>query len=480
MTARGIRVTEAMSMRRFALLLSTGAIICIMAGCALHAEKTDASLAAPEAWRYSQSSAAADADVVSAEWWHSFGSAEFDQLVEAAQAQSFDVAAATARVRQAQASARMAGASLLPEVSGTAGANRHEGRHVDATTAFSAGLAASYEVDFWGGNRALRDAAVQTALASEFDRDTVRLTVTAGVASTWLQAMGLRERVVIAERNLTDARRLLGLVESRARAGAATPLELAQQRGLVATQERTLAALRQQAGDAQVALAVLLGSATQMQLQSESLLPLRAPAIDAGVPSELLLRRPDLARSEAQLRAADANIVAARAAMLPSLTLTATVGTGGDRLRRVFDNPLYSAAAGLTAPIFNGGRLAAGRDLAEAQREELLARYRGAIVNAFGDVESALNAVAGIEAQRAAQAEELAQAQRAQVLAESRYRVGADTLLTLLDAQRTLYAAQDAAVQLQALRLQAAVSLYRALGGGWSLHEPQWLSGAAR
>jgi outer membrane protein TolC len=153
--------------------------------------------------------------------------------------------------------------------------------------------------------------------------------------------------------------------------------------------------------------------------------------------------------------------------MLPRVTLGAGVGMANGRLRALFDSPLYSLAAGLAAPIFDAGRLAAGRDLAVARREELLAGYRAAVVAAFGDAATALDAVSAIDRQRDAQAQALAQARRAFTLAQSRYRAGAETLLVLLDAQRTLHAAQDASVQLKALRLQASVALYRALGGGW-------------
>ncbi len=393
-----------------------------------------------------------------------------------------DIASAIARVRQAEASAHIVGAALVPAITGNVAAGR-EGRiggnaTVDGS-AYSLGLSASYEVDFWGRNRAVRDSALATLQASTFDRDTVQLTVTAGVASAWLQAVALGERIGIAGLNLQSAERLLALVESRARAGAATPLELALQRGLVASQRRGIEALRQQAADAQTAISLLLGQAGLPAIESSTLAALNAPAIGTGLPAELLTRRPDIARAEAQLSAADADVLAARAAMLPSLTLTGGVGTGGDRLRRVFDNPLYSVAAGLAAPIFDAGRLAAGWELAQAQREELLANYRQAIVAAFADVELALNAVVGIDAQATAQAEELAQAQRALTLAERRYRAGAETLLTLLDAQRTLYAAQDAAVQLKAQRLQASVALYKALGGGWSRTNDRFAAAAS-
>lgn len=416
------------------------------------------------------SAPAAPGNAVNRDWWRGFGSEELNALVASAQSQSLDLAAAIARVRQAQASARIAGAALLPALDGNLDASRQGriGGNGDVNgTVMTAGLSASYEVDFWGGNRASAAAAQASLQASAFDRDTVRLTVTAGVANAWLQAVALRERIAIGLRNLGNAERLLTVVTSRANAGSATQLELAQQRGLVAGQQRALAALRQQEAEARTAIAILLGQAASPALAAQTLAPLQMPTIGPGLPSELLARRPDVARAEAQLAAASADIQAARAAMLPRLTLVATVGGSGERVSRVLDNPVYSLAAGLAAPIFNGGRLAGRRDLALARQEELLAGYRAAIVAAFGDVEVSLNAAAGLEAQTRAQTEELAQARRALALAESRYRAGAETLLVLLDAQRTLYAAQDAAVQLKAQRLRAVVDLNKALGGGW-------------
>lgn len=439
----------------------------LLAGCASPPqEHVDAMQPLPAQWR----NAVLTDSTIDPQWWRAFGSDELSALVVQAQAQSLDVAAAVARVRQAEASARIAGAALLPAMTASLDASR-EGRlggnaSVEGSV-FGVGLAASYEVDVWGRLRASRGSALATLQASRFDRDAMQWTVTAAVASGWVQAVALQERSGIAERNLTIAERLLALVESRQRAGASTSLEQAQQRGLAASQRRGLEALRQQAGQARTAVALLLGQAGAVDFHATSLQALQVPAIGTGAPSHLLVRRPDIARAEAQLAAADADLQAARVAMLPSLTLAAGIETGGNRLRQVFDNPLYSLAAGLAAPIFDGGRLAAGRDLALARREELVANYRATIVAAFGDVEAALDTVAGLAAQMTAQTDELAQAQRALALAESRYRAGSQTLLTLLDAQRTLYTAQDAAVQLKALRLQAAVALYKALGGGW-------------
>lgn len=467
----------------------------LLGGCALQGDRADRTVALPEAWQAAQpvSSTAPGAPgaPIDADWWRSFGSAELDTLIARAQAQGTDLAAAAARVAQADAQARIAGAALRPQVTATLGAAREarlggRGQAVVDGSTYAAGFAARYELDLWGRDRASRDEALHALRASAFERDTVRLTLSADVASTWLLAQALRERAGIAQRNLGHARRLLALVESRSRAGAVSPLDLAQQRGLVAAQQRGVAALQQQARDARSALAVLLGETSPVGGAggvegvdgasgvsgvsgdgAVALGALRVPAVGAATPSALLARRPDIARAEAQLAAADANVLAARAALLPAVSLTASAGTGQGRFGRLFDNPVYSLAAGLAAPIFDGGRLAGGQRLAQARREALLAAYRGAIVAAFADAQTALNAVSGTDAQAEAQADELAEARRAADLSEARYRAGAETLLTLLDAQRTLYAAQDLAVQLRMARLQARVSLYRAMGGGW-------------
>ncbi|WP_454726917.1 MULTISPECIES: efflux transporter outer membrane subunit [Cupriavidus] len=440
-----------------------------LAGCAAPPPGDVPALEVPAAWRHNAGAGAgAAANPAGPDWWQRFGSSELATLVGQAGAGSFDLAAAAARVRQAQAQARIAGAALLPEVSLGATAQRLREPQSSVTAYYTAELFASYEIDLWGGNAAARDSALATLQSTARARDTVALTLTAAVAASYLQAAALRERVDIARRNLATAERILALVASRARAGAATPLELAQQRGLVATQRQDLEQRRQQARSSLTALAILLGRPVQgFDIAAGTLDGIAMPAVAAGVPAGLIVHRPDLAQAERALAAADADIVAARAAMLPALTLTAGAGVGADRLRDLPDTSLYSLAAGLAAPIFNAGRLAAGRDFAIARREELLAAYRGAIVNAFGDVENALNAVDGLTRQRDAQAEALAQAKEAARLAESRYRAGAETLLTVLDAQRTLYTAQDDAVQLHLAQLQAGVGLFRALGGGW-------------
>jgi multidrug efflux system outer membrane protein len=443
-----------------------------LAGCAVSVDRAERAVELPAVWRDGGSPGAGPiATAGDTAWWRAFGSPELEGLIAQAQAGSLDVASAVARVRQAEGLARIAGAGRLPELAGTLEAGRQGRTGGDAEVTgnrLGLGLAARYDVDLWGLAAARREDARQGLRATAFDRDAVQLGVTAAVAATWLQALGLRGRIEIAERHLDNARRILQLVESRGRAGAVSMLDQARQRGLVAAQERALAELRQQSRDTGTALSTLLGRpAVAIDPGGPGLDSLRAPSIDAGAPSQLLLRRPDIARAEAQLAAADADVAAARAAMLPAVSLGAAWLSEGRRLGTLFDNPVYGLAAGLAAPLFDGGRRAGERDVAEARREALLAAYRAAIVGAFGDVERALNAVAGIDAQVLAQDEEVAQARRAAALSESRYRAGAETLLALLDAQRTLYGAQDLAVQLRQALLQSRVGLYKALGGGW-------------
>ncbi|MFT3815798.1 MAG: efflux transporter outer membrane subunit [Acidovorax sp.] len=455
-----------MLLRRPLFLVLAGGLI--LSGCAELPTVPDPGIAVPSAWR----STSPAGEAVTPDWWRCFGSAELDGVVRRALAGSTDLAAAVARVHQASAQARIAGAGLWPTVDLNASAGRQTGGAGSVTdgngNSFAAGLSASYGIDFWGRNRALRDAAQASLRASGYDRDTVRLTVVGGAASLWLQTVALRERAAIAARSLELARQTLALVQAQARAGAASPLDVAQQRGLVASQQRGAEALGQAARDSETTLAVWLGLPVgQLGIAADTLGAVALPHVDAGVPSALLTRRPDIARAEAQLAAADANIAAARAAMLPGLTLSASAGYASDTAHTLFSTPLYSIAAGLAAPIFDAGRLRGARDLALAQREELLAGYHGAIVSAFADVDKALNAAAGLDAQGQAQDEALAQARRAYVLAQSRYRAGAETMLTVLTAQQTLFAAQDLAVQLKQARLQAAVALYQALGGGW-------------
>ncbi|CAI8936395.1 efflux transporter outer membrane subunit [Pseudomonas sp. GW456-12-1-14-TSB6] len=451
----------------------------LLAACGSPAPRPDSGLQPPPAWQSPEHPGASQSD---RQWWTHFGSTELDHLIEQARLGSHDLAAAVARVRQAQASATIAGAPLLPEVKAGLNANRQKLLHGKGYSQldvnpdnrsldyYDAELSASYEIDFWGGKRAARDSAVLGVQASEFDRSTVELTLQSAVANSYTQALALREQARIAELNLVNAQSVLHLVQTRHDAGSATALELAQQKSLVAEQQRKLPLVQQQAREALITLAALLGHPVQeLPTPRQAFAQLQWPDIASGVPSDLLQRRPDIASAEARLAAAQADVTVARAAMLPKVTLTASLGTGADLASDLLRTTFYNLSSGLVAPIFNNGRLRAERDKATARQEELLETYRGAIINGFADVEKALTSIRGLDEQRQWQGEELRQAQTAFDIAQSRYQAGAEDLLTVLQTQRTLYAAQDMNVQLRLSRLQASIALYKALGGGWQV-----------
>lgn len=449
----------------------------LLNACAASLPAVDSGVAAPTAWQYAERDAT---QLNNQRWWTQFGSPQLNRLIEQARRDSFDVAAAVARVRQAQAKAVIAGAPLLPEVKfnlstshqrllrGQGGPDLDATQSNDTVNSFGANLSASYEVDFWGGRAAARASALHSLRASASDQATVELTLLSNVADRYAQTLAARQREQIAELNLANARNVLELVQTRYDAGSATALELAQQQSLVASQQRQLPLIQQLAQESRITLAALLGQPVQaLDLGTEPFQALTWPRIGPGVPSQLLSRRPDLAKAEAELAAAQADVRVARAAMLPAVTLGATFGSDAGKAVEILRSPYYTLTGGLVAPIFNNGRLTAERDKARARQDELLQTYRGAIINGFADVEKALSNITRLDQQRQWQTQELQAAQNALRIAESRYQAGAEDWLSVLDSQRTLYTAQDLNVQLRLSRLQASIALYKALGGGW-------------
>jgi multidrug efflux system outer membrane protein len=414
------------------------------------------------------------------DWYRGFHSAGLDALVAQAASSNLDLAAATARVAQADQRARQAGAAILPSVDALGNGNYLAGHsHVGSAHEldWSALLSASYEVDFWGKNRASANAARYLGTAARADRDTLELTTLAGVADAYFELLSLRERVGIAQSNLDAARGLLEVVQSRFDAGAADPVQLAAQRAVLASAQLAVPELRQRAGEALTALALLVGQPPEgFKVADATPTALAEPQVAPGLPVELLTRRPDVYTAEANLRAADADLVAARAALLPTLTLTAAGGLQNPAVNAAVialtgTGPGVNLGAGLTQSIFDGGRLRAVRDETRARDAELLATYRRAILAALVDVENALAAIRALDDARDSQQQSLAQSQLAFDGAQLRYRQGAGDFLTVLEAQRTLYAARDQYSQYRLARLQALVALCKALGGGWQLQE---------
>ncbi|MBI3445973.1 MAG: efflux transporter outer membrane subunit [Magnetospirillum sp.] len=451
----------------------------LLAACSVGDDYVRPEAKPPAQWK-NPGMAASAAVWPSADWWRQFGSARLDELMLQAKAANFDLAAATARVRQADALLSVAGASLLPSLSASASETRARSSQAASTTTLSkarhsttssAVLNASYEIDFWGKNAAGVDSAAAAAQASRFDLQTALLTAQSSVANTYFEILGLQERIVLARDGIANSERILAVFRDRLRAGTATSLDVAQQESVVANQRAILSPLERQMRQDFNALAILTGRLPEeINLVPETLGVLRVPVVGAGLPSELLARRPDVQSAEASLRAANADIAVARAAWFPSITLT---GQGGfqslDLLKMMTaQSLLWSVASSVTQTVFDGGKIAGTVEQKRARQDELAQTYRKAVASAFSDVENSLIAVEQSAAEIADQRAAEATARRALRIAEEQMAGGIVDVTTVLNTQKTLFSAQDALAQARLTQLQAVVGLYKAMGGGWS------------
>ncbi len=410
----------------------------------------------------------------SADWWHGFGSARLDELIAEAERSNDDLAGAIARVQEADAQARIAGAPLLPTVDLSAAATRQRANVIDVGPSvyngFNPEISASYEIDFWGKNRALRDSGRAAAVASRYDQETVALTVISSVASTYFQALELRDRIQVAQQNLRNGQKILRGFVFEQSVGTATGLDVAQQATAVALLYAAIPPLEEQFRQTVYALAVLIGKTPEsIDVTSGTLIGLAAPAVVAGLPSELLARRPDVASAEQQLVGANADITVARAELFPSIELTASGGYASGALSSLVSpaNRVYAVSAGLMQPIFHGGALRGELSYRNARYAELLTSYHKTVLTALANVESALVAVRQTADQRQRQRDAVAKAQRAFEFAQAQMSAGTVNILTVLNTENALFSAQDTLVQVEYSYLQALVDLFTALGGGW-------------
>jgi NodT family efflux transporter outer membrane factor (OMF) lipoprotein len=465
---------------RTALLASSAAGALALAGCELDSGNDRPQPPTPASFQAAPSSNAAAWP--SRDWVRSFGAPELDALVAEAEAANLDISAAAARIDQADAQVRInVGQLLIPTLDFTGDVTRQRqgsstnsnSNTVRATTRtiISTGLNASYEIDFWGRNRATVRASRQLALASRFDQQTVAIGVVASVANSYLQIVALQDRIRIADQNLASAQRILDAIRARVQVGTATALDVAQQETIVAQQRAVVPGLRQQLRQTVNAVAILLGRPPEgFGMQGGTLANLTVPAVEPGLPSELLLRRPDIGAAEANLAAADADVVFARANMFPSITLTASGGYQSTQLSSLFNpaSAFWSLAAGLTQPILQYYSLQGALDQNRARYRELLDTYRKAVISSFSDVENALVAVQETTEQQRLQGEVVASARRAFEITQARLREGTVDLVTVLNTQQALFQAEDSRVQAGLARLLAAVALFQALGGGYN------------
>ncbi|HEY2138384.1 MAG TPA: efflux transporter outer membrane subunit [Xanthobacteraceae bacterium] len=454
-----------------------------MSGCLLHGEKPDAALDIPDS--YVTAKKGPDSALPALDWWRGFGSRELTVLMEEAQTANLDIAAAVARIVQADAQVRIANAALLPVLDLNNSATRLRtavlsgaARGSPVSSLYNLNLSASYTLDLFGRNRDLLLAADETAVFSRFDKDVVALTTLATVANAYFLVLDSQDRLKIARDNVVAASRILNLINQRQSAGTASELEVSQQQSLVATQRASIPPLEITLRQNVIALAVLVGRTPEhFGAAGGSAFRIKMPRVAPGLPSELLNQRPDIREAEANLRSANFNVEAARAAFFPTISLTGETGFQSLALSSLFGPGawFYTMAASISQPIFHGGALTGQLEQAKGREQELLQIYRKTVLTAFSDVEQALIAVQQNAVRERLQNEVVRTSRIAFNVSEQRLQQGTLDMVTLTQTQQTLFAAQDLLAQVRLLRLQALVSLYQALGGGWS---PADLAGA--
>jgi multidrug efflux system outer membrane protein len=466
--------------RRAGGILAGFCVIHSLSGCSLESEKPDLALDTPG--KYRALHGAADAAVPKLDWWRGFRSRELVRLIEDAQAHNFDIAIAVAQIQQADAQVMIDGAPLYPAInllgnasvsqsSSQAGSSGKGGGGGGTSHLYSNSLSASYVLDFWGKNQSLLAPDEESAAASRYNREVITLTAISTVATTYFTVLSAQDRLRILHKDVDDSGRILDLIMQQFSAGTVSQVNVAQQQALVATLRASIPPVEQTLQQSLAALSVLVGRAPErFKASGGSMMNVTVPRITPGLPSELLNQRPDLRQAESLLAATNYDVHAARVAFFPSIQLTAETGFQSTALKALFGPGawFYTAAAGLTQPVFDGFLLEGQLQKQLSLREQSLQTYRKDVLSAFSDVEKALIALqqTGIEEKYLREA--VLASQMAFYLSEQQLREGTVNLVTLLQTEQTLFQNEDSLVQVQLARLLAAVSLFQALGGGWS------------
>lgn len=412
-------------------------------------------------------------------WWLEFGNEELGDLVETALANNYDLRVAVARIEQAERQAMVANSGRFPTIdffgrreieapAGGVGTARSRADFRSQNT-YQFGFRASYEVDLWGKIGYQAESALAQARASIFNRQAVALTLTSEVTTSYLQILSLSERIDISDKNLNIARTVAESISKRVEEGDSSILELQRQQITIALIQNAQASLKLQRERLINRLAVLLGKPpSAVKLSGKSLKDIKIPMVTPGLPSELLCRRPDIRRAEAQLAAASADVNAARANLLPSVTLTAEWGQGSLSLSDLLkpQSLLYNAAANLVQSVFDAERKENQLASARARNRELLDTYANTVLSALRDVEDALAGIRLTGVQRDALAEALERNSRLLDMSRKIFDRGAIDYVALLDTQRDMFQAEDAEASARFEQARASLDLFRALGGG--------------
>ena len=458
------------------LLPASLQIAALLAGCAVGPDYKRPDLAVPGAYRTEIQEAA---DTANTEWWRQFDDPVLDALIDEALANNRNIKIAAAKVEQASGILIQTRAPLFPQASYNGTAERQRGTEYGATplsaaipnpqTAYQVLAGASWEIDLWGRIRRLTESAQASLLATEYARRGVVLSLVATVANTYLQLRGLDEQLRVAQMTLEAYAETVRLFELQHRYGVVSRMNVEQARSQYETAASAIPGIESQIAQTENALSILLGRNPGPVERGKSILELAMPDVPAGVPSQLLERRPDILQAEQQLIAANAQIGAARALYFPTITLTGAYGQASSDLSDLFKGParVWSYGGSLTGPIFAGGAIYGQVMQAEAGQRAALLSYQAAIQSAFSDVENSLVANRKLLAQLQAQ-ERLVRANREYArLSRLQYDGGYVPYSTVLQAEQQLFPSELNLAQTRAAAFSSLVAIYQAMGGGW-------------
>lgn len=407
-----------------------------------------------------------------AAWWTAFGDATLTSLVERAAAENLDLAVAESRVRQARASIDAAAAGLSPTVDTSASAVRSRSKGGGTGNQFRAGFDASWEIDVFGGIRRGVEAARADERAAVEDWRDARVTVVAEVGTTYLDLRGAQRQLVIARENLAAQTETLAVTRQRFDAGYVTGLDVANAESQVAGTQSRIPSLESQIQTSMYALGVLLGrdpGALIDELTTASSIPTPPAEVPVGLPSDLLLRRPDIRAAEERIRSATARVGVATADLYPKFSITGSLGVSSGNVQGLgsLANRYWSIGPGVSWPLLDGGRIRANIRVQEALAGEQGLAYKRTVLVALRDVETTLMAFQKEQQRRIALQDSVAAARRAVDLARLLYTEGKTDFLNVLSAQGQLFASEDSLVQSERAVSTNLVALYKALGGGW-------------
>jgi len=407
-------------------------------------------------------------------WLEEFNDAALTALINEAVGKNFDLRSAATRVAAARANAIISGADRAPQISASFNTNRAKRSTVVGGTVvsgisnyFQTGIEIRWETDIWGRLGHQARAATLELVASEADYNAARLSLAANISRSWFNAIEARQQTRLSRQTVANYQRALNTILENYRAGLNNALDVRLARSNLATAESQLAA-QQIILDGQLrTLQTLLGRYPSFQLTLADELPELRQSVPAGLPSELLVRRPDLIAAENRLMAADERASQAAKSRLPGIQLTASGGSGSDELNNLLDGDrlIWSIVGGLTAPLFQGGRLKANQKLAQVNAEQAANQYAQTVLNAFREVETALAAAPLLSVQQRALQKAVEEAQESELLAAEQYRSGIVDITTWLETQRRLFNADSTLLQIRNQRLQNRIDLHLALGG---------------